>query len=62
MVAVVLYMFSHRSLKEKAECPVLSKPFRLPPLATDRSGCGAPGEGRAARADRRSLEPRLFTR
>jgi hypothetical protein len=28
-------------LKERAECPVPSKPFRLPSLATDRSGRGA---------------------
>ena len=34
-------MFSCRVLKETAECPVPSKPFRLPPLATDRSGRGA---------------------
>ena len=27
-----------RPPKEKAECPVPSKPFRLPPLASDRSG------------------------
>jgi hypothetical protein len=46
-------------LKEEAECLVPSKPFRLPPLATDRS---AHGEGRAGRDDRRSLEPRRFGR
>ncbi len=61
-LSVCSILFSYRypdaALNEKAECSVPSKPFRLPPLASDRSGAarGAPGEGRAGRADRRSLD------
>ncbi len=61
-VADVLYMFTYAVLKERAECPFPPKPFRLPPLATYRSGHGAPGQGRAARADCRSLQPRHLGR
>jgi hypothetical protein len=35
-------MFYVCSLKEKAECPVLSKPFRLPPIAAGRSEARRP--------------------
>ena len=60
--AVVLYLFETATVKEKPECPVPSKPFRLAQFATDRSGRGAAGEGQAGRADHRSLEPRRFDR
>jgi hypothetical protein len=39
------------ALKEKAKCPVPSKPFRLPPLATDRTGRGAQRAARFAKAE-----------
>jgi len=38
------YCYPDAALNEKAECPVPSKPFRLPPLASDRSGAARPAK------------------
>jgi hypothetical protein len=70
----MFHICSHAAaLKEKAECPAPSKPFRLPPPAIDRSGRSAQREGAwrggvpppnkcarrapSGKGDRRSLEP-----
>jgi hypothetical protein len=36
----MFHICSQPPLKEKAECPFPSKPFRLRPLATDQAECG----------------------
>jgi hypothetical protein len=54
----------HRRLREKAECPVPSKPFRPAPLATDRPARGGRRAPRSPgrKSDHWSLELRRFGR
>jgi hypothetical protein len=50
-VAQMFYVCSHAVLKETTKCPVPSKPFCLPPLATDWRGRRAARLAKAGREE-----------